>query len=125
MCSVTNIGNQTWTTIDPRQTYQCQDNGYLDDPYEGELFTFFIQFFGGLSDEDIKQIWQAKAPLLVKKEYHMGNVGPITVQEGVMDFFNSINSLAHLAQGTGSPAMKHGRSWSCHTMTSTLSGEVR
>jgi hypothetical protein len=82
VCSVTNIGNQTWPVNDPNQTYSCQDNGFLDDPYEGELFTYFIQFFGGLSDEDIEQIWQVKAPQLVQKEYNMGNVGPVTVQEG-------------------------------------------
>lgn len=82
MCSVTNIGNQSWPLNDPRQTYSCQNNGYLNDPYEGELFTFFVQFFGGISSEDIQQIWNVKAPQLVKTTYHMGNIGPITVQEG-------------------------------------------
>jgi len=84
VCSVTNIGNQTWPVNDSRQTYSCQNGGYLDDPFEGELFTFFVQFFGGLSDEDIEQIWQVKAPQLVKTEYRMGNVGPITVQQGLL-----------------------------------------
>ncbi|KAH8807307.1 putative GPI anchored protein [Xylogone sp. PMI_703] len=82
VCAVTSIGNQTWSINDQRQTYSCEGTSYLNDPYEGELFTFFIQFFGGISDDDIEKIWKVKAPQLVKKEYHMGSVGPITVQEG-------------------------------------------
>jgi hypothetical protein len=79
---------------DPRQTYSCQGNGYLDDPYEGELFTFFVQFFGGISSDDVEQIWRVKAPQLVKKEYNIGNVGPITVQEGSLSLLGTFGNFS-------------------------------
>jgi hypothetical protein len=77
------IQNQSWPVNDPRQNYSCQGDGRINDPYEGELFTWWLQFFGGLSDNDKLMLWEVKRPQLVSVEYDMGKVGPITVQEGL------------------------------------------
>ena len=67
---------------DNGQHYQCEGTNYLDDPYEGELFTFFLHFFGGLSKSDKDDLWTAKRAKLVSVEYNKGGVGPITVEQG-------------------------------------------
>lgn len=82
VCAVTDLANENLTVWDKGQNYSCEGSSYLDDPYEGELFTWFLYFFGGLGEQDKKALWEFKAPQLVRKEYDMGGVGPITVQEG-------------------------------------------
>ncbi|KAH1270807.1 hypothetical protein KXX33_008665 [Aspergillus fumigatus] len=82
VCAVTTIKNQSLPVDHPDQGYACEGSGRLNDPYEGELFTFWLQFFGGLSDEDVEQLWAVKKPMLQSVDYHMGHVGPITVQKG-------------------------------------------
>ncbi|KAM0122077.1 hypothetical protein ACP6JC_001109 [Aspergillus fumigatus] len=93
VCAVTTIKNQSLPVDHPDQGYACEGSGRLNDPYEGELFTFWLQFFGGLSDEDVEQLWAVKKPMLQSVDYHMGHVGPITVQKGT-----SVDA------GKGSPA---------------------
>ncbi|RSL90311.1 hypothetical protein CEP51_000748 [Fusarium floridanum] len=82
VCAVTEIGDQTLPVNDPKQTYKCETETYLDDPYEGELFTYFLQFFSKLSKADKKKLWEYKRPKLEKTEYSQGAVGPITVRKG-------------------------------------------
>lgn len=82
VCAVTKINDQTLPPKDPKQGYQCEGTNYLDDPYEGELFTHFLNAFGGLSQNDKNALWQAKRAKLVSVEYNMGGVGPITVEQG-------------------------------------------
>ncbi|KAM3448251.1 hypothetical protein MY3296_007934 [Beauveria thailandica] len=82
VCAVTKIGDQKLPVNDPRQSYTCESPAYLDDPYEGELFTYFIEFFSGLSKDEKKKLWMAKRAKLVSVEYNMGGVGPITVEQG-------------------------------------------
>ncbi|GFG10024.1 hypothetical protein IFM5058_04716 [Aspergillus udagawae] len=82
VCAVTTIKNQSLPVDHPDQGYTCEGSGRLNDPYEGELFTFWLQFFGGLSDADIEQLWAVKQPQLQSVDYHIGHVGPITVQKG-------------------------------------------
>lgn len=76
------IANQSLPVNHPNQTYVCEGSGRLNDPYEGELFTFWLQFFAGLSNADKTALWEVKKPQLVSVEYNMGGVGPITVQKG-------------------------------------------
>lgn len=64
------------------QSYQCENNILLDDPFEGEIFTFWLQFFGNLTDADKKALWEVKRPQLVSVDYQLGEYGPITVQKG-------------------------------------------
>lgn len=66
----------------PKQNYTCESSSYLDDPYEGELFTWWLYFSPGLTQADKRAIWIYKRPQLKSVEYHKGGVGPITVQEG-------------------------------------------
>ncbi len=76
----------------------------LNDPYEGELFTWWLYFFGGLSKADKTDLWTIKRPQLVAVNYtgsivntsyddtiatnYSGDpvvskkIGPITVQKG-------------------------------------------
>lgn len=68
--------------VSPAQNYSCENPNYLDDPYEGELFTWWLYFFGGLSQQQKDQLWQVKRAKLVSVEYNQGGVGPITVQQG-------------------------------------------
>lgn len=82
MCSVTDIKNQSLEVHDPRQSYACEGTGTINDPYEGELFTWWLYFYGGLSAKDKSLLWEVKRPQLVNAEYNMGGVGPITVQKG-------------------------------------------
>lgn len=83
VCAVTDIKNQSLHVNDPQQSYACEGAGTLDDPYEGELFTWWLYFFGGISQEDKNLLWEVKRPQLVSVEYNMGGVGPITVQKGI------------------------------------------
>ncbi|KAG5950484.1 hypothetical protein E4U53_004966, partial [Claviceps sorghi] len=82
VCAVTELKDQTRPLKDPEQRYTCEGTSRLDDPYEGELFTHFLNSFGGLSRKEKKALWQAKRAKLVESVYNMGGYGPITVQEG-------------------------------------------
>jgi hypothetical protein len=82
VCAVIDLKNQSLPVDHPDQSYTCEGSGLLNDPYEGELFTFWLQFFADLSDSDKKALWEIKRPQLVSVDYHIGNVGPITVQKG-------------------------------------------
>lgn len=84
VCAVVDIKNQTLPVYHPEQTYACEGKNYLDDPFEGELFTWWLQFFGGLSEADVEGLWEFKRAKLLSVDYHMGKVGPITVQKGVV-----------------------------------------
>jgi hypothetical protein len=68
---------------DPEQSYQCEGEGVLNDPYEGELVPYMFHLLGDLSEEDKEALWEAKRPQLVKDEYEMGGIGPITVERGL------------------------------------------
>ena len=82
VCAVTTIANQSLTVGDPAQSYGCEEDIYLDDPYEGELLTYFLHHFSRLSDDDKDSLWEYKRAKMSSVEYNMGGVGPITVQEG-------------------------------------------
>ena len=84
VCAVTEIADQTLPVDHPKQSYRCETETYLDDPYEGELFTYFLQFFSKLSKADKKKLWEYKRPKLEKTEYSQGGVGPITVRKGLL-----------------------------------------
>ncbi|KAH7309627.1 putative GPI anchored protein [Stachybotrys elegans] len=82
VCAVTSIGNQSLPISHPDQSYACEGTGTLNDPYEGELFTFWLHLFGGLSNQEKARLWEVKRPQLVSVEYQQGGVGPITVEKG-------------------------------------------
>ncbi|SPO01984.1 probable GPI anchored protein [Cephalotrichum gorgonifer] len=82
VCAVIAIADQTLAVDDPKQEYSCEGDSLLDDPYEGELLTYFIHHFSNLSDADKESLWEVKRAKLRSVEYHKGGVGPITVQEG-------------------------------------------
>ena len=82
VCAVVDL-NQTLLPDDPKQNYTCEGtDNYLNDPYEGELFTWWLYFFGGLSARGKNALWVAKRPKLRSVEYQKRGVGPITVQQG-------------------------------------------
>lgn len=64
------------------QRYECEGTGLLDDPYEGELMTWWLYFFGGLEEKEKEALWTRKREKLVSVEYEENGVGPITVQKG-------------------------------------------
>ena len=57
------------------------EGGFLNDPYEGELFQFYLIFFGGLSSDDIDLIWKRNIPNIVSIDYKTP-AGNITVERG-------------------------------------------
>ena len=84
VCAVVDL-KQALAPDDPKQNYTCEGTGagtVLDDPYEGELFTWWLYFFGGLSAADKRALWIKKRPKLRSVEYHKRGIGPITVQQG-------------------------------------------
>lgn len=83
VCTVIDIKDQSLPVNHPDQLYLCETKDLLDDPFEGEIFTFWLQFFGDLSKADKKALWEVKKPQLVSVDYEMGEFGPITVQKGL------------------------------------------
>jgi len=102
VCAVTTL-NQTLFPNDPAQNYSCENPNYLNDPYEGELFTFFLYLFSpSLNASDKAALLSAKRPQLVAVNYTgpilanpsdrnldnystaapASDFGPITVQKG-------------------------------------------
>jgi hypothetical protein len=56
--------------------------GYLDDPYEGELFAFFLDLYTEWSNpSDREFLWLVKRAKLQRAEYPSSQ-GPISVQRG-------------------------------------------
>lgn len=58
---------------DPAQNVTCANNGtsLLDDPYEGELFTWWLYFFAPqLNATDKEALWQRKRAKLVAVDYN-------------------------------------------------------
>ncbi|KDQ24590.1 hypothetical protein PLEOSDRAFT_1078667 [Pleurotus ostreatus PC15] len=82
VCAVVTIGNQSLPVNHPSQKYTCEGSGSLDDPYEGELFTWFLYFFGGLGSSDRNQLWEVKRPQLAAVNYQSEVYENITVQKG-------------------------------------------
>ena len=91
--------NQSLPVNHQGQLYQCEKGILLDDPFEGEIFTFWLQFFGGLSDADKKALWEVKRPQLVSVDYSMGDFGPITVQKGML--FMKVITFVQISYRTG------------------------
>lgn len=81
VCAVITL-DQTLAPNDPGQNYTCEGTNYLDDPYEGELFTWWLYFFSDLVREDKEALWVRKRAKLQSVEYSQGGIGPITVQKG-------------------------------------------
>lgn len=110
---------------DPRQNYSCADDGRLNDPYEGELFTWWLQFFGGLSENDKQMLWEVKRFQLVSVEYKMGGVGPITVQEGLYFRACLYGQLLICDQDIGFQVTSSGRCSKCPITMLTSLGRYR
>lgn len=87
VCSVTDL-NQSLPVDDPNQSYKCEGTGTLDDPYEGELFTWWLDFYGGLNDTDRELLWEVKRPQLVRVNYQKEGFPNITVQKGISFLFH-------------------------------------
>jgi hypothetical protein len=105
VCSVTYL-NESLSPFDSAQNFTCAPGNpnTLNDPYEGELVTWWLYFFGDLTAEAKDKLWAVKRPQLRAVEYSgpivdtpfnrsiavnytgksvNGNtIGPITVQEG-------------------------------------------
>ena len=81
VCAVTTIGNQSLHPLSPSQSYQCEGTGVLNDPYEGELFTWWLYFFSNLSTSEKEALWTVQRPQLVSVDYEMKGFGPVTVQK--------------------------------------------
>jgi len=63
------------------ENYGDVGKGDLNDPYEGELFAFWLVEFGGLNQTDIDLIWKNHLPNIVNVEY-VTTLGNVTVERG-------------------------------------------
>ena len=82
---MTSIRDVTLPVNSPNQTYSCENNNTLADPYEGELFTYWLDLYGNLSSNATEALWAVKRPQLVAINYTLANNitgGPITVRKG-------------------------------------------
>lgn len=105
VCAVATL-DQTLLPTDYEQKYTCEGLKHLNDPHEGELFTWWLYFFGPLSASCKEQLWLAKRPQLravnytgstVNTDFSYHNMSeykglpvqdgqsirPITVQQGI------------------------------------------
>lgn len=75
VCAVTAIGNQS---------YGCEGSQTLNDPYEGELFTWWLYFFSPqLTISEKEELWVSKRQQLVAAEWRSNmSWGDVTVQKG-------------------------------------------
>lgn len=82
VCAVVDL-DQSLPPNDPKQNYTCEGTNLLNDPYEGELFTWYLYFFSpSLTPTDKLALWTTKRAMLQSVEYNMHGKGPITVQKG-------------------------------------------
>lgn len=92
--AVTNIANETWPV--GNNTYSGDSSGCLDDPYEGELFTFMLELLAPeWTNNDTAALWRRKRHMLQAVNLSVGvpseshgraaadaTVRNITVQKG-------------------------------------------
>ncbi|KFZ20061.1 hypothetical protein V501_00321 [Pseudogymnoascus sp. VKM F-4519 (FW-2642)] len=83
VCASTAIANQSLPVSHPNQTYICENPTYiLDDPYEGELVTWWLHFFGGFSSAEKLKLWEVKRAKMKSIDWKEGSKGPVTVLQG-------------------------------------------
>ena len=82
ICAVTTIGDMHLPVDHPDQTYECEGDGRINDPYEGELVPYIFHLLGDFDEKEKEALWEAKRDMLVEMEYDQGGVGPITVERG-------------------------------------------
>lgn len=84
VCAVTSIGNQSAPIGSPSQSYTCEGNQTLNDPYEGELFTWWLYLFSPqLTSAQKAELWAVKRPQLVSVVWNSNtSLGEVTVQKG-------------------------------------------
>ncbi|KAF2111752.1 putative GPI anchored protein [Lophiotrema nucula] len=84
VCAVTTIGNQSEAIGSPSQSYTCEGNNTLNDPYEGELFAWWLYLFSPhLTPSEKEELWVVKRPQLVAVDWHSNtSLGDVTVQKG-------------------------------------------
>lgn len=87
-CAVTTLRS----TVNPNsslQTYTCEDDSHLlDDPYEGELMSWFVYFSGNLDITEGQAIWDQKRPQLQPVNYTGSIVDTSVTQQGIYDYAN-------------------------------------
>lgn len=61
----------------------CEGNQTLNDPYEGELFTWWLYLFSDLNTAKKEELWTVKRTQVVATEWHSNtSLGDVTVQKG-------------------------------------------
>ncbi|PPQ71558.1 hypothetical protein CVT24_006439 [Panaeolus cyanescens] len=87
ICAVVDIADQSKTVDDPTQTYQCEGlnsggNPFINDPYEGQQFMWFLYFFGGLNATEKAALLEFKRPQLVAVDWSRPGFPNVIVQKG-------------------------------------------
>ncbi|KAJ3568519.1 hypothetical protein NP233_g5665 [Leucocoprinus birnbaumii] len=87
ICAVAAINNQSLTVDHPDQSYTCEGlgsggNPFIDDPYEGQSFMFFLYLFGSLNQTDKTALLEFKRPQLVSVDWAMQGYQNVSVQKG-------------------------------------------
>lgn len=92
ICAVSTL-DPTVSPVAPSQNYTCEDNTkLLNDPYEGELMTWFLYFCGAMNVTEGDAVWQVKRPQLQAVNYTGSIVDtPLTQGGAINSTGNSIN----------------------------------
>lgn len=86
VCAVASIANQSLEPADIAQTYTCEGTQLLNDPHEGELFTWWLHFFGKLSLIDRDALWATKRPRLASTQYTGSVVNTSASEPRMIDY---------------------------------------
>lgn len=91
VCAVTQL-NQTQTPTSPSQNYTCEggDTSVLNDPYEGELFTWWLYFYGNLNSYNKSALWDFKRPQLKALNY-TGSIVNTTFNDHVLTNYSGLS----------------------------------
>ncbi|KAF8576240.1 putative GPI anchored protein [Ramaria rubella] len=86
ICAVTDL-NQSLPINSLAQAYICEGlggsgNPYINDPYEGQGFMWYLYLFGGLNQTEKDAIWSFKRPQLVSVDWSAHGYENVTVQKG-------------------------------------------
>ncbi|KAF8178917.1 putative GPI anchored protein [Pholiota molesta] len=82
ICAVTDIANQSLPVNHPSQSYVCEGSSYIDDPYEGEAFMYFLYLFGNLNATEKEALLAFKRPQLVSVDWNSPGYESVNVQKG-------------------------------------------
>jgi hypothetical protein len=88
VCAIASIANQSLAPTDSAQSYMCEGTQFLNDPHEGELFTWWLYFFTNLPLTDRRALWTAKQPQLISVQFTGSVVNTSASDSRMVDYYD-------------------------------------